>query len=162
LNLQCSASSIRGVKPRRVSTPNLHRKLGRLPGSDFPTNEAPDPGTGFAAPHCGANLGFLTRAVKSRFLWLLLSLPLLGGCETTYTELRVTNPRGELIADWIARGFIWHIEEGWRITAVQRTDGPPYPKTTRYPDGWRTVVVGPYVHHTRCAKPAWLDDCQAK
>jgi len=97
-----------------------------------------------------------------RLTWLLLVLPLVGGCESTYTELRVTNPRGELVSDWVARGFIWHIEEGWRITAVQRTDGPPYPKTTHYPDGWPTVVVGPYVHRWRCAKPAWLDDCYVK
>ena len=92
-----------------------------------------------------------------RATWLLLALPFLGGCQATYTDLRVTNPRGELIADWVARGYIWHIEEGYRITAVERTDGPPYGKTTRYPDGWRTTVVGPYVHRTPCAKPAWLD-----
>ena len=95
------------------------------------------------------------------FIWPLLALALLGGCcavRETYTELRVTNPRGELIADWIARGCIWKIEEGWRVTAVQRTDGPPYPKTTYYPDGWRTTVVGPYVHHWHCEKPAWLDN----
>jgi hypothetical protein len=97
--------------------------------------------------------------VKSlRNLWPLLALPFLGGCETTYTELRVTNPRGELIADWIARGPIWKIEEGWRVTAVQRTDGPPNRGTTYYPDGWRTTVVGPYVHHWHCEKPAWLDN----
>ncbi|HEY3898994.1 MAG TPA: hypothetical protein VGM54_10300 [Chthoniobacter sp.] len=102
------------------------------------------------------------RNVKSHYLiWALMALPLLSGCET-YTELRVTNPRGELIADWIARGYIWKLEDGWRVTAVQRKDGPPYPKTTYYPDGWRTTVVGPYVHHWHCAKPAWLDDCNGQ
>jgi len=97
-----------------------------------------------------------------RFAGPLLTLSFFAGCESTYTTLRVTNPRGELISDWVARGFIWHVEEGWRITAVQRTDGPPYPKTTHYPDGWRTTVVGPYVHHWRCAKPAWLDECPVR
>jgi hypothetical protein len=101
--------------------------------------------------------------VKSlHLIWPLLALPFVSGCECfwghTYTELRVTNPRGELIADWIAHGYIWKVEEGWRITAVQRTDGPPYPKTTYYPDGWHTTVVGPYVQHWHCAKPAWLDE----
>jgi hypothetical protein len=93
----------------------------------------------------------------SRFAWLLLTLPFLAGCETTYTRLRVTNPRGELIADWVARGYVWRTEEGYRITALERTDGRPYPKTTYYPDGWRTTVVGPYVRRWRCAKPGWLD-----
>ena len=90
--------------------------------------------------------------------WLLIALPLLAGCQTQYTRLRITNPRGELIADWVARGPIWHVEDGLRITAVERTEGRPYPLTARYPDGWPTVVVGKNIHRWPCAKPAWLDD----
>jgi hypothetical protein len=93
----------------------------------------------------------------------LLAISFLSGCcgvfHPTYTELRVTDPEGKLIADWVARGYIWKIEEGWRVNAVQRTDGPPNRKTTHYPDGWRTTVVGPYVRHWHCEKPAWLDEC---
>jgi len=108
--------------------------------------------------------------------WLLAALPLLTGCETYYTQLwattprgaqvassatfytrlRITNPRGELIADWVARGPVWHVEAGYRITAVERTEGCPYPHTARYPDGWSTTVVGPNIRRWRCAKPAWL------
>lgn len=93
--------------------------------------------------------------------WLLAALPLLAGCET-YTRLRITNPRGELIADWVARGPVWHVEEGYRITAVERTEGCPYPLTARYPDGWRTTVVGANIRRWRCNKPAWLDDENGK
>jgi hypothetical protein len=109
------------------------------------------------------------------FLWPLLALALLGGCccttHETYSELRVTDLRGKLISDWIARGPIWKgdiadgwfwnpalNQEVWHVTAVQRTDGPPYPETTYYPDGWHTSVVGPCVHHWHCEKPAWLDN----
>lgn len=92
-----------------------------------------------------------------RLVWLLALLPVLTGCQTTYTQLRVTNPRGEIIADWVARGHVSHVETGYRITAVERTDGPPSRGTTRYPDGWRTTVVGPYIHRWPCAKPKWLE-----
>jgi hypothetical protein len=69
----------------------------------------------------------------------------------------VTNPRGELIAEWVARGYVYHNEVGYRITAVERMDAERFSKPARYPDGWRTTVVGPVIHHWRCAKPAWLE-----
>lgn len=91
--------------------------------------------------------------------WLVAAtLPLLSGCcESEYTQLRVTNPRGEVIADWIAHGHVAHVETGYRITALQRTDGYPHPLTARYPDGWCVTVVGPNVHRWSCSKPLWLD-----
>jgi hypothetical protein len=102
-----------------------------------------------------------------RSAWFVAaSLPLfVGGCScydseyhhNEYTELRVTNLRGEVIADWVAHGHIDHTETGYRITAVERTDGYPYPVTARYPDGWRVTVVGPNVHRWPCARPAWMD-----
>ena len=93
---------------------------------------------------------------------LLAALPLLAGCETHYTRLRVTNPRGELVSDWVARGPVWHTEAGYRVTAVERTEGCPFPSTARYPDGWQTIVAGANIHRWRCAKPAWLDDEDGK
>lgn len=89
-------------------------------------------------------------------------LPLIVGCESEYTQLRVTNPRGEVIADWVARGHVGQTETGYCITALQRTDGYPYPITARYPDGWRVTVVGPNIHRWPCAKPAWLDTDSGK
>jgi hypothetical protein len=98
-----------------------------------------------------------------RLAWLTAAaLPFLVGCESEYTQLRVTNPRGEVIADWIAHGHVSHTETGYRITALQRTDGYPYPLTARYPDGWRVTVVGPNVHRWPCARPAWLDPDDGK
>lgn len=102
------------------------------------------------------------RPVKLPHLaWLLTAtLPFISGCESEhsdYTQLRVTNPRGEVIADWVAHGHVAHTETGYRITAVQRTDGYPYPLTARYPDGWHVTVVGPNVHRWPCARPAWLE-----
>lgn len=91
-----------------------------------------------------------------RLAWLLVALPVLTGCESPYTHLRVTNPRGEAIADWVAMGHVCHVEEGYRITALERTDAPPSHGTVRYPDGWRVTVVGPYVHQWPCDKPAWF------
>jgi len=107
--------------------------------------------------NCRKALGNDLVVKLSRFAWLLVALPVLTGCQTTYTHLRVTNPRGELVADWVARGHVSHVETGYRITAVERTDGPPSRGTTRYPDGWRVTVVGPYVHRWPCARPAWLE-----
>ena len=99
--------------------------------------------------------------------WLLIAtLPLIAGCESGhadyphhphYTQLRVTNPRGEVIADWVAKGHVAHTETGYSITAVQRTDGYPYPLTARYPDGWHVTVVGPNIHRWPCAQPEWLE-----
>lgn len=98
-----------------------------------------------------------------RLVWLLVALPLVTGCECfsfshpDYTHLRVTNPRGEVIADWVAKGRVCRVDEGYRILALERTDGPPSRGTVRYPDGWRVTVVGPYIHQWPCDKPLWFE-----
>ena len=92
-----------------------------------------------------------------RIFLLLLAVLTLNGC-ATYTKLRVTDRRGGLIADWVARGHIHRTEFGYRVTAVERESGPPYPTLSKYPDGWRTTVTGPNIVHWRCAKPLWLYD----
>lgn len=97
------------------------------------------------------------RAVTAlRFLAPLAALTLLAGCQTTYTRLRVTNFRNEVISEWVARGPIHPIERGYRITAVERISAPPYSTLTTYPDGWRTTVVGPHIRHWHCPEPYWL------
>ena len=64
--------------------------------------------------------------------------------------------RDELVAEWIARGYVVPLERGYGITAVERRSAPPYSMVNRYPDGWRTTVVGPNIHHWHCPKPQWL------
>jgi hypothetical protein len=94
-----------------------------------------------------------------RFLAPLAALMLLAGCQTSstiFTKLRVTNYRDEVISEWVARGPIFPIERGYRITAVERISGPPYSMLNTYPDGWRTTVVGPHIRLWRCSEPAWL------
>lgn len=104
-------------------------------------------------------------ALVPRFAWPLAVLMLSACCHSTYhgtyTRLRVTNPRGELIADWVAVGPIWPVERGYCITAVERISGPPRPILTRYPDGWRTAAVGPNIRHWRCPAPDWLQESDA-
>ena len=92
-----------------------------------------------------------------RLLLLLAALVLTAGCAAPrYTKLRVTNHRGEVLAEWVARGLIVPNERGYRITAVERLSGPPYPILSKYPDGWRTTVAGPHILHWRCGEPYWL------
>ena len=92
-----------------------------------------------------------------RLLLLLAALTLSAGCGSgRYTKLRVTNHRGEILAEWVARGCILPSEQGYRITAVERLSGPPHPVLSRYPDGWHTSVTGPHILHWRCGKPLWL------
>lgn len=108
----------------------------------------------------GSTWGVLT----SRFAWPLAAATLLAGCLSThprYTRLRVTNPRGELIADWVAVGPITRVENGYRTTAVERTSGPPYSTLTRYPDGWPTTAVGPNISHWHCPAPDWLQEFES-
>ena len=81
---------------------------------------------------------------------------LLCGCQNTFTRFRVTNYRDELVAEWVARGFVEPLERGYGITAVERKSGPPYSQVTRYPDGWPTVVTGSHIQHWHCPKPQWL------
>lgn len=48
------------------------------------------------------------------------------------------------------------LERGYEITAVERRSAPPYSMVNYYPDGWKTVVVGPHIHHWHCPEPRWL------
>jgi hypothetical protein len=81
-----------------------------------------------------------------------------AGCETSrrYTKFRVTNYRGELVADWIAEGNYRKVDNGFRIKAIERTSGPPHSLTTRYPNGWNTHIEGPHIVYWQCGKPWWL------
>ena len=92
-----------------------------------------------------------------RLLPLLAALVLTAGCASShYTKLSVTNHRGEVLSEWVARGYIHRCEQGYRITAIERLSGPPHPILSKYPDGWRTTVTGPHILHWRCGKPFWL------
>ncbi len=91
-----------------------------------------------------------------RLLLLPALLTLLAGCQNSFTKFEVTNHRDQFIAEWVARGSVIPIERGYRITAIERRSGPPYSTLTRYPDGWRTTVVGPHIRRWSCPKPAWL------
>ncbi|WP_157447622.1 hypothetical protein [Chthoniobacter flavus] len=101
--------------------------------------------------------------MKSSSLFpILVAAAGLSACEhapyghDTFTKLRVTNVRGELVAEWIARGYITPLERGYGIDAVERRTAPPFATVAHYPDGWRTTAVGPNIHHWRCPKPLWL------
>ena len=95
-----------------------------------------------------------------RLLLLLAALVFTAGCVSghsgRYTKLRVTNHRGEILAEWVARGYILRSEQGYRITAVERLSGEPHPILSKYPDGWHTTVTGPHILHWRCGQPFWL------
>ena len=91
---------------------------------------------------------------------LALTALLLPGCAgyTGYTKFRSSNLRGEMLAEWTARGYYYRTFSGYRITAVERISGPPYPHESRYPRGWQTTVTGPTIEKWRTEKPAWLDE----
>ena len=92
-----------------------------------------------------------------RLLPLLAALVFTAGCASErFTKLRVTNHRGEVLAEWVARGYVLRSEQGDRITAVERLSGPPHPILSRYPDGWHTTVTGPHILRWRSGKPFWL------
>lgn len=94
---------------------------------------------------------------------LLLSLVLLAGCGTTnsrgkvdYTRLTVTDPSGDLIAEWIAEGKVKKTDLGYDIKAVERHSSPPFPTTNHYPNGRAATVVGPNIVLETVGKPDWL------
>jgi hypothetical protein len=97
---------------------------------------------------------------------ILLSLCLLiSGCAAwprdglfgpRYTFFRVSDVRGEVITEWIARGWYFREGDGYQIVAIQRTSGAPYSQTTCYPGGWRTKVNGPNIQRWPVAKPEWV------
>ncbi len=93
---------------------------------------------------------------------LLAGAALLSACHSVavtsnrYTQFRVTNQRGELIADWVVEGTYRRVGSGYDIKAVERKSGPPLSQTTRYPNGWRTFIDGPHIIRWSCGKPHWL------
>jgi len=95
---------------------------------------------------------------RFRFFMPLVAALAMTACETApyYTKFRVTNVRGELIADWTAEGPFRKIESGYRIKAIERTSAPPRAQITRYPNGWNTIIDGPHIVHQECGKPYWL------
>jgi hypothetical protein len=49
------------------------------------------------------------------------------------------------------------VETSYRITAVERLTGP-YMVLSKYPDGWKTTVIGPHIARWPCGKPLWLHE----
>lgn len=106
------------------------------------------------------------RVTLSRILVLLVAVLLISGCSSTlekrsgppqyYYRVRVTNLRGELVADWIAEGRVTRTERGYRFRAVERTSAPPYMTATQYPHGRRIEVTGANIVVTPASKPYWL------
>ena len=92
-------------------------------------------------------------------------LPLLGltmlfaltGCQTTYTQLTVTNYDGEPVSEFVAEGPIYKREHGWDIRAVERHVVGPTSVRRRFPNGWRTTVVGANILVEQVGKPVWLE-----
>ncbi len=91
----------------------------------------------------------------------LLAFILLTGCQT-YTKLSVTDYHGDRVSDWIAEGSVEKAEQGYAINAVERRSGPPDEVVNRYPNGWRTTVVGSNIIKQRVDKPQWLVELDAE
>lgn len=79
-----------------------------------------------------------------------------------FTALRVSNQRGEMLAEYVARGPVWSVEGGYRIHAIERRSPPPFPQFNKYPYGWDTTVLGPRIHTWPVGKPYWLMDWEAE
>jgi len=100
----------------------------------------------------------------TRPLLLLLALVLIAGCADPFSRLippayyrvRVTDPRGILIADWIAVGYVARTETGYRFKAVERLATAPHPQVARYPHGRHAEASGPNIIVARCGEPLWL------
>ena len=114
-----------------------------------------------------ASTAATVRAVK---YFLLLAFALLAACENTrtrkdpdsdkvsrkYTQLTVTDPRGDVISEWIAEGHVKKFDQGYTIKAVERHTAPPSPTTSQYPNGRISSVVGPNIILEDVEKPDWL------
>ncbi|MCE9610192.1 MAG: hypothetical protein K8R23_08275 [Chthoniobacter sp.] len=85
-----------------------------------------------------------------------------SGHHGDYTKLRVTNHRGGVMSEWVARGKIKRTEAGYRITAVERRSAAPYAQLSKYPEGWRTTVTGPHIERWRCGQPYWLYEWESE
>lgn len=73
-----------------------------------------------------------------------------------YRKVHITDLQGELVADWIAEGFVWSYAPGYRFRAVERRNGGPIRFVTRYPNGRDVKVSGPVIVVMPCDKPEWL------
>ncbi len=102
-----------------------------------------------------------------RLIFLPLTLLLFVSCTTfhlsdytgpskRYRRVRVTNPRGELIAEWIAQGSVRRTERGFKFLAVERTSAPPNMIHVRYPDGRAVEAAGPNITVARAGTPLWI------
>ena len=91
----------------------------------------------------------------SRLFLLCALLLFLPGC-IGYTKFRSTNPRGETIAEWTARGFFYPVSGGYHITAIERISGPPHMLESHYPNGLPTVVTGALIERWHTHKPLWM------
>ena len=89
-------------------------------------------------------------------LLALAALATLTGCETQYTRLTSANHEGTVSAVWIAEGPTRKIDQGYRISAVERSTYGTDPVSTRYPNGWRTIATGPNILLEPVSKPHWL------
>src|SRR3712207_3797873 len=85
-----------------------------------------------------------------RLLVVVLMACSISGCQTgsplinpgKYYRVRVTDPRGLLVADWIAEGYVARTEYGYRFRAVERLAGGAYPQRARYPYGRHVEATG--------------------
>ncbi len=109
----------------------------------------------------------VTRVHASRFLFLFFLVGLLSGCSifhlnshstpyVPYFKVRVTDPEGALVAEWIAQGKVSTAGIGYRFTAVQRISGPRYSILTKYPLGRKVYIEGPNIIISPIGKPLWL------
>ena len=79
-------------------------------------------------------VGCHARPVKSLRFSLVVGLAVLTGCQSLpftaphYTHFRVTNYRGELIADWTAEGDYGRVGPAYKIKAVERIVGRLTPR----------------------------------
>jgi hypothetical protein len=89
-------------------------------------------------------------------LFALAALVALTGCQTTYRRLTVTNFDGEPVSTFVSEGRIYKREHGYDIRAVERYVDGPHPVSRRFPNAWRTTVVGANVVVEEIDKPDWL------
>jgi hypothetical protein len=105
----------------------------------------------------------LRRVTLRRLLLLLLLAAVFSGCYyhehgyAHYYRVRVTDPRGILIADWIAEGWVLRTGFGYRFRAVERFSAAPWPQVVRYPHGRRVETSGPNIVVSPCPRPAWME-----
>jgi hypothetical protein len=98
---------------------------------------------------------------------LLLLLTLLCGFAACSTDpehetfhprfycVQETNVRGQLVAEWVAHGYVRRVERGYAFEAIERVTAPPYVQRIRYPEGRKVRIGSPNIVITRCGEPDW-------